>query len=454
MARMTLGPVIGLVRDTSARVLVEADGDAEVTCRLAGADGIVRSQTASLSAGRPRAFEVSGLTPESAYTVTFGGLSEPRAGRVTTFASDTTRMNVALASCNNTPRRGDTELWQDLFDRYVTTGDVQLMVHAGDQVYGDRAFEGAMRLLDGRTRARKKEEAEILETYRQLYRWAWNHPPTRSVLANVANLMIWDDHEIRDDWGSRTADGLPNSAEYYVGSLARRVYREYQRQLWEDVDDDADAPAGQLEHHEHMWGSIAILFVDQRGARSFARDPTRPFLGSQQWGAITTSLKTGALSAARALMVVTSVPLVYLGTSLSSDAADLVDDLRDHWGHSLHQKEQIEMIRALRVWKEERPDRELLVLGGDVHVGGHTEIRHDGKPIYRQLISSAITNAAPAFLAYAAIRLLLETGETLAHGYSFEHLDFTRRRNYGIVIVRVPAAGGRPTVEGSLVTAP
>ena len=45
--------------------------------------------------------------------------------------------------------------------------------------------------------------------------------------------MIWDDHEIRDDWGSRDERQDPG-ARRTIGRIARRVYREYQRQLWTD----------------------------------------------------------------------------------------------------------------------------------------------------------------------------------------------------------------------------
>ena len=43
----------------------------------------------------------------------------------------------------------------------------------------------------------------------------------RKVLAQVSSLMILDDHEIRDDWGSDECDRDKNSTEYYIGTLAR-----------------------------------------------------------------------------------------------------------------------------------------------------------------------------------------------------------------------------------------
>ena len=71
------------------------------------------------------------------------------------------------------------------------------------------------------------------------------------------------------------------------------------------------------------------------------------------------------------------MPLLYLGTNTSSNGAAVVNDLKDHWSYGPHRAEQIEMLRALRRWKEARIDRDLLVLGGDVHIGGHTEVIHE-----------------------------------------------------------------------------
>jgi hypothetical protein len=452
MAKMTLGPVIGKVTDTTARILIEADATVQVTCTLIGSGLPPLQQAKKLTKDRPSVFSFAGLQPATPYSVTFKGITDPRVGRVITLPSNPAGLNLAVVSCNNTPRRGETELWQDLFQRYVATGDVQLLLHIGDQVYGDRAFEGSMRILNGKPKATAAQKREILELYRQLYRWAWNHPPTRAVLATIPSLMIWDDHDIRDDWGSRAVDRDKNTPEFLVGTLARRVYREYQRQLWDDFDTEADAPAGEGEHHEHSWGSIGLLFVDQRGARSFNFDPARPYLGTRQWSEILNSLTSGILSQVRALLVLTSVPLVYLGTGISSVGSAVINDLQDHWAYGPHQKEQIEMLRALREWKESTTGRELMVVGGDVHIGGETEIRHMGQPIFHQLITSAITNAAPPFLAYAAIRLLLEQEEHLDPSYSFEHMDFTHKRNFGVLMVRIPVVPTeRPLIKGSLV---
>lgn len=76
----------------------------------------------------------------------------------------------------------------------------------------------------------------ICEYYREVYRDTWRHAPTAKCLANCPNLMIYDDHEVRDNWGDVEEDWDPSSADFFVARCAWIVSMEYQRQLYEDVD--------------------------------------------------------------------------------------------------------------------------------------------------------------------------------------------------------------------------
>jgi len=447
MAKITLGPVIGKVTDTTARILIEVDSEAQVTCDATDFNNNVITQTGSFTKDRPSVFKLQGLMPETEYEITFRGVTAnyPK-GRVRTFGINADNLNVAAVSCNFLGRRGGSDLWADLRDRYIMPGDIDLLLHVGDQIYGDATFARALTIIkSNQPKTKKAQDEQILEAYRRLYRVWWAEPSTRDVLANVSNLMIWDDHEIRDDWGSRREDSDPSSIEYRIGTLARQAYREYQRQLWED------SPHSDVEHHFHVWGTIGVLFTDLRGGRSFTRDAARPYLSTRQWDDIVKALQTGVFSNVRALIVVTSVPLVYLGRHITGFGTSAADDLYDHWSHPLHNKEQVEMVRALREWKKAAPgQRELLIVGGDVHVGGHTHVMHEKRPIFSQLITSPITNTPPKWYAFYGLLLLTKAEEDLTSIYSYEHHDFTNKQNYGIILVRVPVTGS-PRVEGSLV---
>lgn len=448
MAIVTVGPVIGKVTDTLARVAVEIDRAATVTCVASDGNGNSVSDQRQLDRARFTAFELSGLSPETAYSISFQGAINPVPSGFRTFPSIPDRMNVGAVSCNFTICRKDTDLWADLRDRNIVPGNIDLLLHVGDQIYGDSAFQDAESILAGRTVGTQAQQRQIKELYRRLYRMTWRYPATRDVLANVPNLMIWDDHEIRDDWGSRANDSDSATAAFHIGTLAHEVFREYQRQLWEDP---AVWPISRFEDHSHKWGPIGVLFVDQRGGRSFERDTARPYLSEPQWNRIVGALGSGGyFEDVRALIVVTSVPLVYLGDSITNGGSDAADDLQDHWAYGAHRAEQVQMLRALRTWKA-NGGRELLVVGGDVHIGCQTDIKHDDQTIYKQLITSPITNTPPSWIAYTALETLLESEEALTDSYSFEHFNYTRRRNYGLIIVRVPTDPREtPKVSGGL----
>lgn len=48
--------------------------------------------------------------------------------------------------------------------------------------------------------------------------------------------MIYDDHEVRDNWGDLTSDWDSSTPDFFVARCAWLVSMEYQRQLHEDVD--------------------------------------------------------------------------------------------------------------------------------------------------------------------------------------------------------------------------
>ena len=450
MAKLVLGPVIGEVTSTTARVGVEVNTSISLSMQLSGEDGSVHEKSLNLPANRFKALLFENLSPDVRYSVGIEGAKGIVKGQIKTKPEEFRAANFAAVSCNFTVRRKTTDAWADLRDRFVLPGKIDVLFHVGDQIYGDSAFQKAEILLQARKIGTKVQQEKIKEYYRSLYRMSWAFPSTRDVLANVSNLMIWDDHEIRDDWGSEKADSDEESQAYHIGTLAHEVFREYQRQLWQAPE---SWPDKKLEHHLHKWGDIGVLFVDQRGGRSFERDNERPYLGTLQWQGISKSLSAnGYFHNVRALVVVTSVPLVYLGDTITNGGTGLVDDLKDHWAYGTHRTEQIELLRLLRRWKEQA-GREVLVVGGDVHIGLKSDIRHQGKRVIRQLITSPVTNNPPGGIMFGALKTLLELEQTIGDNYQVEHHGYSNKRNYGLIMVRVPSnASDCPSITSGIET--
>ena len=63
----------------------------------------------------------------------------------------------------------------------------------------------------------------MVECYAKVYRATWNSPKLATLLANTSNLMLWDDSEIRSEWGIHLSDSNENSIDYQVALAARKV---------------------------------------------------------------------------------------------------------------------------------------------------------------------------------------------------------------------------------------
>ncbi|WP_328828664.1 alkaline phosphatase D family protein [Nocardioides acrostichi] len=82
-----------------------------------------------------------------------------------------------------------------------------LVLMLGDQVYADETSEEMRAVIRGRRDPEQEPGYELkdYEEYAQLYRIAWRDPATRWLLSTLPSLMIFDDHDVRDDWNTSAA---------------------------------------------------------------------------------------------------------------------------------------------------------------------------------------------------------------------------------------------------------
>ncbi|HEY9079139.1 alkaline phosphatase D family protein [Magnetovibrio sp.] len=446
MATITLGPIIGKVTHDSARILIETASKATVTLKAVGADHSGEPLSHTLKAKTVQPYTLTGLRPDTLYTLEIDGANCPVQGSFKTLPQNPERLNFGFLSCNKPWSLNDdpTDQWAYLFDSHVNTRKIDILLHLGDQVYADRTFKKAMRYLANRPAARRDtppnatESNMILSMYRDEYRDNWTEPGTRQVLANVSNLMIWDDHEVRDGWGGKPQDHDPNHPAFHIGTLARQVYREYQRQLW--ADDDPTVPSSTYEDHMHVFGTIGVLMTDQRGGRQL--DDSSPYLGAAQWRRIEQALSPGGLFAnTTALVVATPVPLVYYNTTQIKKLRKYSDNVEDHWSWPPHAAEQLRMLKCLAKWKAADSRRILQVIGGDVHLASNTSVMRNGKEIFRQTVASPITNLPNIAPLYGVIKSNLKKSAKIAGKFTCKHENLVAVRNYGVLNVKAPTQG-------------
>jgi len=109
----------------------------------------------------------------------------------------------ALRMADAVPAHEDHAADQDLVDPPWP----DLVLFLGDQVYADettdamREFIGARRDIDEPPGTELKD----YEEYAHLYALAWSDPVNRWLLSTLPSAMIFDDHDIRDDWNTSLA---------------------------------------------------------------------------------------------------------------------------------------------------------------------------------------------------------------------------------------------------------
>jgi hypothetical protein len=95
-----------------------------------------------------------------------------------------------------------------------------LLVLLGDQVYADDTSKKVRRWLRRRRRRPDAPADQVVtfEEYTRLYLESWRDPQIRYLLSTVPSVMIFDDHEIIDDWNT--------SASWRADMLAQSWWTE------------------------------------------------------------------------------------------------------------------------------------------------------------------------------------------------------------------------------------
>ena len=78
--------------------------------------------------------------------------------------------------------------------------DALLML--GDQIYADEPSPRALDFIRSRRDPEHPPGVADFEEYTRLYHDAWGHPTLRWLLSTVPSAMIFDDHDVHDDWNS------------------------------------------------------------------------------------------------------------------------------------------------------------------------------------------------------------------------------------------------------------
>jgi len=224
VAGLRLGPLLRYVDGSSATIWVEASRPctAEVRCPD-GTGG--ESRTFQIAGHHYALIPVTGLTPgtRSPYEVLLDGVqvwplpdSRFPPSVIHTPVDDHETVRVAFGSCRwatpaadekdpGGPDALDTLAARIAADPESERPDVLLLL--GDQVYADEVSEATRRWLEARRGLNEPPGAEVAdyEEYTHLYYESWLDPEIRWLLSTVPSCMIFDDHDVIDDWNTSEA---------------------------------------------------------------------------------------------------------------------------------------------------------------------------------------------------------------------------------------------------------
>ncbi|WP_019060390.1 alkaline phosphatase D family protein [Streptomyces prunicolor] len=464
MAGLSLGPLLRYADGSSATIWVEASRPCTAEVRCAdGARGTAR--TFQVAGHHYALVPVEGLTPGTStpYEVFLDGAHVwplpdspfPPSVIHTPDADGTVR--VAFGSCRwaAPPADDHDPVGPDALDTLASRiarepeserPDVLLLL--GDQVYADEVSDATRRWLSARRDLREPPGSEVAdyEEYTRLYYESWLDPEIRWLLSTVPSCMIFDDHDVIDDWNTSAAwladmretpwwrerllSGLMSYwVHQHLGNLspaelaADPLYLAV-RDTPDGTDElrafacraDAD-PATVRWSYRRDFGRVRLLMVDSRAARVLD-EQNRAMLdpGEADW------LRTQALTDPGSydhLLIGTSLP--WLLPHLVHDAeswdaalcrgergarwAEFGEKLRraadlEHWAAFPESFEKLADLIA-EVGTGDGAPASVLVLSGDVHHAYVAEPKwRTGGPSSRvlQLTCSPVHNSIPAYI--------------------------------------------------------
>jgi phosphodiesterase/alkaline phosphatase D-like protein len=215
---LVLGPVLRHVGDTTAAVWVQVERRATVTVLGCSA------RTFEVAGHHYALVSVTGLEPDTVhpYEVEVDGevVWPPRVSPLppstvrTRGPASARRHRIVFGSCRYAkvvdPKHA-ARLGIDALDAFAAQTARQpreewpdALLLLGDQVYADELTPQNRRRIAGGATAPGLADDEIVgfDEYVGLYRDSWSDPEVRWLLSCVPTGMIFDDHDVRDDWNT------------------------------------------------------------------------------------------------------------------------------------------------------------------------------------------------------------------------------------------------------------
>jgi PhoD-like phosphatase len=433
MPSLILGPLLRYIGETEATVWVETDGPCEV--EVLGR----RDRTFRVEGHHYALVCIDGLEPGSTheYEVELDGErvwppadSGYPPSRIRTIAREAP-LRIVFGSCRvAVPHRPPYTLTKDedpehgreidaLYALAIRMKEVDpeswphLLLMIGDQVYTDEDAPQTREFIRERrgTEGAPGDQVADFEEYTRLYHETWGEEEIRWLLSTVPSAMIFDDHDVHDDWNTSIAwVEEMRERSWWARRITAGLSSYWVYQALGNFSPDQIAERGLLDHLKdqpdagralHEWarrvdwgpegrrwslcrdlGDVRLVMLDSREGRVLDERPRRMF-DDDEWEWLEGVVRGGV----RHLILADTLPIflpkaihdleswddaVASGawTPLMKGFGERVRRSLDleHWGAFPHSFDQIvELIRKVGAGERGEPPASILTLGGDIH---------------------------------------------------------------------------------------
>lgn len=334
---------------------------------------------------------LSSLLDESEnYSIAFYGCFQPFTVNKNTFESS------LFNTENNFPKRftrtfANSILQNGSNDVNSILPNTKLLIGTGDQVYMDAGYhtvkaDGIVpHPISGWTTT--KFQSELLRTpegyddhIEKTYRAFGSIKDLNDVTKAIPQVNAWDDHEIRDGWGSQedeyNSDQTTLSEKFKPAFMAtKKAFIEHQL-LTGPRSEDANKLYDNLSTMEQTFqvGKYKGIALDLRTARNIL-DPR--VMGENQKNAFKNWLDN-IVSDGDSIIIVSTMPIFLSNYSVvekfaNKTRSDSKDDVNDGWASDENKTERNEILSMLldaRIKRDIKP----IFVSGDYHKGALSEI--------------------------------------------------------------------------------
>ncbi|MES2309507.1 MAG: alkaline phosphatase D family protein [Verrucomicrobiota bacterium] len=315
------------------------------------------------------------------------------------------QLDFLIMSCHNpfTSLEDGEEgfaVWGQISRVIEENKNVRFVILAGDQIYGDEI----------EAKVKKEKDPQIrLRLYLFLYKKFWNHLSYRKILSRLPAMMMWDDHDITDGWGSRE-DSFKDEKSSEFSSHWSALFQTAKEAFTVMQASRNPDPLDQKEGFDFCFkvGRAGFCLMDLRSHRNvrlprITTEKQRALVKSwvaQHRNEIDTFFFVSTVVFSHGAPLIEDWVLKYWfyfldflkllkkikflkgwTKSLSDRVGDLRDDINDSWGAEVNAGEAdeiLEFLFDLQNSKTEKPVH-VVILSGDIHTPGYATLYSSDK---------------------------------------------------------------------------